>query len=83
MKKDYSIVSQTPIKRQLLPCPPSKPSPQKTAVENTQKQSKYETAAFLLNGGQQKNQTKQVINFKYHANFIEIRKVISRSIHKI
>ena len=47
----------------LLPYSPSKPSPQKPAVGNTQKQSKNETVMFLLNGGQRKNQTKQVINF--------------------
>ena len=51
MKKDYSIVLQTPTKQQLPSIPTIKPSPQKAAVENTQKQSKNKTAAYILNGG--------------------------------
>ena len=38
VKKDHSVVSQTPTRQRLLPYPPSKLSPQKTAVEATQKE---------------------------------------------
>ena len=38
MKKDHSVVSQTPIKQQLLGYPTLKPSPQEAAVENNKKQ---------------------------------------------
>ena len=40
MKKDHSVLSQIPTRRQLLPYPPSKLSPQKTAVDPTQKEPK-------------------------------------------
>ena len=38
MRKDHSVVSQIPTRQQLLPYPPSKLSPQTTAVESTQKE---------------------------------------------
>ena len=82
MKKDHSAVSQIPNRRQLLPCPPSKLSPQKTAIETTQKESRNGNAASV-DGGQKQHQIKQVIKFiqsTHCANFIRMRKAISRTI---
>ena len=62
MKKDHSVVSQIPTRRQLLPYPQSKLSPQKTAVESTKKESKNGNAASV-DGGQKQHQIKQVIKF--------------------
>ena len=62
MKKYHSAVSQIRTRRQLLPYPPSKLSPQKTAVETTQKESKNGNAASV-DGGQNQHQIKQVIKF--------------------
>ena len=62
MKKDHSVVSKIPTRRQLLPYPPSKLSPQKTAVETTPKESKNGNAASV-DGGQKQHQIKQVIKF--------------------
>ena len=55
--KTAELVSQI-LTRQLLSYLPSKPSPQKTAVENTQKEPKQENAAFV-DGGQQQHRIKQ------------------------
>ena len=65
IKKDHSVVSQIPTRRQLLPYPPSKLSPQKTAVETTQKESKNGNAVSVDGGKkkQQQHQIKQVIKF--------------------
>ena len=60
MKKDHSVVSQIPTRGQLLLHPPSKLSPQKTAVETTQKETKNGNAASV-DGGQKQHQIKQVI----------------------
>ena len=49
-------------RKQLLPYPPSKSSPQKIAVETTQKKSKSGNAASI-DGGQKQHQIKQVIKF--------------------
>ena len=62
MKKDHSVVSQIPTRRQLFLYPPSKLSPQKTAVETTQKEPKNGNAASV-DGGQKQHQIKQVIKF--------------------
>ena len=62
MKKSHSVVSRISTRRQLLPYPPSKSSPQKTAVETTQKESKNGNAASV-DGGQRQHQIKQVTKF--------------------
>ena len=62
MKKDHSVASQIPTRRQLLLYSPSKLSPQKTAVETTQKESKNGNATSV-DGGQKQHQIKQVIKF--------------------
>ena len=62
MKKDCSVVSQIPTRRQLLLHPPSKLSPQKRAVETTQEEYKNGNAASV-DGGQKQYQIKQVIKF--------------------
>ena len=62
VKKVNSVVSQTPTRRQLLPYPPSKSSPQKTVVETPQKESKNRNTA-AVDEGQKQHQIKQVIKF--------------------
>ena len=66
MKKNHSVVSQIPTRRQLLPYPLSKSSPQKTAVETVS-----------VNGDQKQHQIKQVIIEFIQSSF---QKAISRTI---
>ena len=62
MKQDNSVVSQIPTRRQSLPYPPSKSSPQIVAVEITQKEWKNRNAVSI-DRGQKQQQIKQVIKF--------------------
>ena len=62
MKKYHCVASPIPPRRQLLPYPPSKPSPQKAAAETTQKEQKNWNAASA-DTGQKQHEIKQVIKF--------------------
>ena len=62
VKQDNSVVSQIPTRRESLPYPQSKSSPQTVAVEITQKEWKNRNAVSI-DGGQKQQQIKQVIKF--------------------
>ena len=67
-KKDHMIPPQhvIPVQRQILPAPPSKPSPQKIIQNsNNQMESKnLQTVSILTNKGtKQRNQIKNVLEF--------------------
>ena len=76
-----------PVRRQILPAPLSKPSPQKIIQDknNKQMESKNLQTASILNGGQQKNQIKNVCEFIQKAmetlSTYERGKTISRATH--
>ena len=55
----------TPVRRQILPAPPSKPSPQKIiqGSYNNQMETKNLQTASILNGSQQTNQIKNILKF--------------------
>ena len=65
--KDHTTPPQhvTPVRRQILPASPSKPSPQKKIQDsnNNQMESKNLQTASILNGSQQTNQIKNVLEF--------------------
>ena len=75
IKKDHSAASQIPTKQQSLPYPQSTPSPQKIAVENTEKElKKQECGLHRYNLTAKLNKTSNKLYTKHHANFVRTEK---------